>query len=1382
MTMKKFLCSVMATLVAVAAMAVGMPRNAKAPTYQVKANHVGKLQHKQGNSFGKLLPKLSASDLRKAPTLKAVPDAMWATFTMGLEDIEDPGIYSFHLSNQFAMGEKIIGNAKTKNSLFTNATASVVGDSKVFLSSWYGYAAIYDLATGETLMQTGTEALGNVFYCACYDKESKLVYGAFFNSGATGLQWCSFDLNTHVKTVIADVSNYAPIGCDFDADGKLWFIGADGTFYYTDKNFRNVQTLGNLGVTPACEYSNGGMCIDRSTNVLYWAFDYLDEDDGYLYPYLASVNLNTYAADTYQSNFIFAGMYMPVDVVEDKDVPCAPASVTLKREGNNAVITWDAVTTNEAGEAITGVTYNVICKNTGETVATGVTGTTYTVTGVEPEGYTLYQYVVVAVCNGKTSKATESNKVAFGDAYLLPHTFPIDPAEDVDQFTIVDANHDGTTWFYEERGIYQVFTITENATHPKDDWLITPPVKMKASNSVRMRYVARATATNYPETMEIKVGKAATPEAMTVQVQPATVYSNTSYTVYDVAFTVPEDGIYFVGFHAISPADQYEFYIDNIVLEEGAAVDAPAMVKDLKLTPAAKGAHECDVEFTAPSTTAGGAPLTGNFSINVLCGDKLVKTFSNCVAGQKYNFTDTNVPNGFNTYGVVAVNAQGAPSDTVKAEVYVGYGTPRVARNCKLRVVDGNLVASWDTPDTEGINGYVDPARVSHNIYILDEYEGELVKYRTSKPGELSTVLLANCNKGEQNMLSVYVEAVDVENQLVSGKRVETNKCLYGKPYDMPYIDNLSNSDYEWYVAENAVGTATDGWQYGVEDGEGILYVKCDYPTAEAVVNTGKIAIAGAQHTTLVFDQYLGDMPYNDDLLVQVGADGYENLTTVATLTRNTTPESPWVTRVVDLSRFADAEWICIQFKALGAPQGQAKRYYQEIRNVRVMNANDEDLSLKVLEVSNNGELRHNSSNTIKVEIFNNGATVVPAGSYSVVLSKDKKTVYTADVADIEPLSSKVYNLVYSCAGPDEDDVVNLTASVVHEGDPNRNNNSEDVTLKLVRPVLPTVNDLDAKEDEGNVLLTWNIPESEAEAVENDFEDYSAFSVGDEVLADQGYTIYFNPQPTEKCGSGSYPHAGEAIGWLVFDNKKAGFGASGAYAPRSGNQCLVAFDGSKKMDTWLITPELSGNEQTITFYTSALTGNWGNEEFNVLYSTTGTDKGDFIQINLETLTEREAWSWTERKFTVPQGTKYFAIQVVSTDKMGFKIDDFSFETGKALSVDVTGYNITVDGVLAKTVDGKLNSPILKAQGTAAKGTYMEMPKATTTYGVSIVTPWGVGEERTVVFEVEPTGINDLTIDGVNNGNHSIYDLQGRKLRRVSEGGIYLINGKKALVK
>ena len=585
--MRKFLCTVMAALVAVTAMAVGMPRNSKAPLYKVTPSQTGKLLHKPETAMGKLLPKFTPEQLRNAqrlPGLKADGSDLWAAFTIGYDEIADPGIYSFQCENQFTLGKKIFTNSKAQGaSPFTNATASVVGDGKLYICSWYGFAKIYDMTTGEQLMSSGADGVGNIFYSACYDEQSKLVYGAFFNDDASALEWATYDMNTQVKTVIADVSQYGIIGCDFDASGNVWFIAADGTIYRTDKQFRNVSTLGNIGATPACEYSNGGMCIDKDTNTIYWAFDILNGE--YLYPYLVTINLTTYDVQTYQSNYIVAGMYMPIDLAEDKSIPAAPASVTLTREGNNAVLTWDAVTKNEAGQNITGVTYNIINKVDNTVVATGVTGTTYTVTNIMPEGIKMYQFAVVAVADGKTSKATESNKVAFGDAYALPHTFPIEENVDVDQFTIIDANNDGTTWFFENRGNYNVFTITENATNPKDDWLITPPVKVKASNSVRMKYVARVAALNFPEDMEIKAGKGARVEDMTITVSDTTVYKNTSYAVYDVSFVVPEDGNYCIGFHAVSPADQYELYIDDIVLEEGAALDGPAKVENLALYP-----------------------------------------------------------------------------------------------------------------------------------------------------------------------------------------------------------------------------------------------------------------------------------------------------------------------------------------------------------------------------------------------------------------------------------------------------------------------------------------------------------------------------------------------------------------------------------------------------------------------------------------------------------------------------------------------------------------------------------------------------------------------------------------------------------------------------
>ena len=47
-----------------------------------------------------------------------------------------------------------------------------------------------------------------------------------------------------------------------------------------------------------------------------------------------------------------------------------------------------------------------------------------------------------------------------------------------------------------------------------------------------------------------------------------------------------------------------------------------------------------------------------------------------------------------------------------------------------------------------------------------------------------------------------------------------------------------------------------------------------------------------------------------------------------------------------------------------------------------------------------------------------------------------------------------------------------------------------------------------------------------------------------------------------------------------------------------------------------------------------------------------------------------------------------------------------------------------------------------------------------------------------------TGIEDIIVEGetVNPAVEGIYDLQGRKLNKVSKGGIYIVNGQKVIVK
>jgi hypothetical protein len=226
------------------------------------------------------------------------------------------------------------------------------------------------------------------------------------------------------------------------------------------------------------------------------------------------------------------------------------------------------------------------------------------------------------------------------------------------------------------------------------------------------------------------------------------------------------------------------------------------------------------------------------------------------------------------------------------------------------------------------------------------------------------------------------------------------------------------------------------------------------------------------------------------------------------------------------------------------------------------------------------------------------------------------------------------------------------------------------------------------------------------------------------------------------------------------------------YEPHSGNQLLLSTcvsdgDPIPGTDHWLISPELMGNEQEISFFARVITADYGYETFEVLYSTTDADIDSFVSLD-EVWTD--ATDWTEYTFTLPEGTKYFAIRHTAQDIFGLMLDDVTFERGATAPEE---YNIYVDGEWV---------------GSTA-GTSYELPVTGLTSGehTFAVTAVYEGDKEsapaTAVFDVT-SGINEITLDGK---PVDVYTIDGRLVRRQATSlealkGLYLIGNKKVYVK
>ncbi|MBD5196802.1 MAG: hypothetical protein HDS89_05015, partial [Bacteroidales bacterium] len=235
------------------------------------------------------------------------------------------------------------------------------------------------------------------------------------------------------------------------------------------------------------------------------------------------------------------------------------------------------------------------------------------------------------------------------------------------------------------------------------------------------------------------------------------------------------------------------------------------------------------------------------------------------------------------------------------------------------------------------------------------------------------------------------------------------------------------------------------------------------------------------------------------------------------------------------------------------------------------------------------------------------------------------------------------------------------------------------------------------------------------------------------------------------------------------------FATETGFDAASGSKYLISFcSKAGQNDDWAISPELSGNAQTVTLMASSFNVGGGfyhyYESFEVLYSTTGKEIDDFVLAG-EAVDEVPE-TWTKYSFNLPEGAKYFAIRCTSKDKYAFMVDDVTYSPKPTVTSDsFAGYNIYRDGVCLNETPVKETSYV---DNMVDKGDY--------TYVVTAV----FGDEESNISNLataivtEPLGSG---IDAIFSDDEElvIYDLMGRRLTKPVKG-VNIINGKKVIIK
>ncbi len=233
---------------------------------------------------------------------------------------------------------------------------------------------------------------------------------------------------------------------------------------------------------------------------------------------------------------------------------------------------------------------------------------------------TFTAYLTVDGQRSLSQAVEESVRATSSEAVTLPF-FMVPTAEDFDSdCDILDANGDSNTWIYSTQEHALQYSYNANRA---DDWIFLPAIDFGAKGGAFDLSVDTKCESPYsPEAFEICVGRMASPSAMTPMLSCPEV-KNTIWETRTGTITIPEGGIWYVGIHCTSAADQWNLYVANISIT-AAPDNTPGTpsVKSVDFT-----GTSGTITYTLPALTADGRPATAAMSLIVTAdGTEVTRT------------------------------------------------------------------------------------------------------------------------------------------------------------------------------------------------------------------------------------------------------------------------------------------------------------------------------------------------------------------------------------------------------------------------------------------------------------------------------------------------------------------------------------------------------------------------------------------------------------------------------------------------------------------------------------------------------------------------------------------------------------------------------------
>lgn len=855
-------------------------------------------------------------------------------------------------------------------------------------------------------------------------------------------------------------------------------------------------------------------------------------------------------------------------------------------------------------------------------------------------------------------------------------------------FQTVDANNDNRCWgLYNYAGTvenprptgrcaYMLFPLDKSVGHA-DDWLITRAIQLEAGKYYRISIDAGLYSMpanpNTPEKVEVRCGMFNSPDNLDTQVIPETEVKSSRFEKLDGWFVPPFTGKYYIGVHGVTPYyDNYYNYlfVDNISMEAPREATVPAKVSEVTITNDPDGSTALDITFRTPSADLAGAPLTGQVGVSILRGETEIYNNPSLSPDGVYSFRDIPETEGEYLYTFRAYNESGTGADLLLWR-YAGSAAPAVpvVTDCSETASNG-VSLEWTVPAADVNGNPINPGLLTYNVY--DVSDGSPVPVMENLKEPRCEMAVEGADDG-QLFAMYYVTAVFRDKESAPS---DVSSIAVGKPYTLPYHNSFTLDDYDRYLLF-VEQKATVTWRFldnhsdpKAQDGDnGFVAMVGNYPDETCEMTTGKIDFSQATLPALSFYTFVYDGDENE-INIHVTDVSTGEKKSVRTIYLNQFANEGWNKTIVPLEEFA-GKTVMIGLEGVIRTHG-----YIPVDNMRVEQLPETDLS--VGEISYPRGADADKEFEIYVDINNTGSATV--SGYKVSLLRNGSAVSTVDGPEIASLvmESVLFRDKLSATSAAHS---RYEVRIEAAGDSNPDDNvSEPFYVNLVVPTYPVVTDLQCSGEKDDVLLQWNVPDMTKGGPERATEDFESYEAFDNKLSggwsmidgDNGFIGGFNglEMPIDLT---------RQAWWVMDDAAPYGF-----IMPRSGHKLLaqmyvVSSDGNEiPCDDWLVSPELYGGTQTVSFWAKSASSVYGLETMEVYSSDGGTATGDFRLLQSESEVPVD---WTQYFVVLPAGSRHFAIRCNTPAGYMLLLDDVSFvPAGTPVRLTLKGYNVYRNGV------------------------------------------------------------------------------------------------------